>query len=185
MARFATVPVCSARSPVSGVETLAYEFFSGLRNAGVIRWEEERVQGRRGWTLHLANEIYPFIWDPRLFLVDSDKIASRPGMGDVELFGIKACAASAVPDPLKFGSDLIPRRGTNVLEDDDGRAMIFNPSQHTAESAPGLSVRRNILFLVVQVRIVDARSSSHKYVNVSWNGYLGSICGGTKMRAEK
>ena len=185
MARFATIPISSARSSVPGVETLAYEFLPGLGNARVIRREKKRVQGGGSWTFHLADEIQPFIWDPRLFLVDGDKVASHPGMRNVVLFGIKAGAACAVTDPLEFGRDLIPRCGTDIFEDDNGRAVVFNPSQHTTESTTGLSIRRDILFLVVQVRIVNARCSSHKYVDVSWNGYLGSIGCGTKVMVEK
>lgn len=90
-------------------------------------------------------------------------------MRDVILFGVKACVASAVPDPLEFDHDLVPWCGTNVLEDNNGRTVIFNPSHHTAEGATGLPVRRYILFLVVQVRIVDTRGSSYKYIGVSWN----------------
>ena len=169
MTRFTAVPIRSARSPVSSVETLTYELLPGLGNARVIRREKERVQSRGSWTLHLANKIQPLVRDPGLFLVDGDEIAPHPGMRDVVLLGIEACVTSAIPDLLEFDHNLIPRRGTNVLEDDDGRAMIFNPSQHTAECATRFSIRRYILFLIVQVRVVDARSSGHEHINVSWN----------------
>ena len=106
-------------------------------------------------------------------------------MRDIVLFGIKARVTSAVPDPLEFGHDLIPRCGTNVLEDNDGRAVVFDPSQHTAERATGLSVRRDVLFLIVQVRIVNTGSSSHEHIDVSWNWYLSTICGGTRVGVEK
>jgi len=151
VSRLATVPICSARPPVPGIETLAHKFLPGLGDARVIRRKKERVQGRGGRTLHLSDEIQPFTWDLGLFLVDSDKVASHPGVRDIVLFGIKARVTSAVPDPLEFCHDLIPRCRTNVLEEDDGRTMVFDPSQHTAERATGLSIRRDILFLVVQV----------------------------------
>ena len=184
MTRFTTIPIRSARSPVSGVETLAHKLFPGLGNARVIRREKKRVQGGGSRTLHLADEVQPLIWDPGLFLVDGDKIASHAGMRDVVLLCIKAGAASTVPDPLEFSRYLIPGCRANIFEDNNGRTMVFNPTQHAAESTTGLSVRRDILFLVVQVRIVDARCPSHKYVDVPWNGYLGSIRGGAKVRVE-
>ena len=72
-------------------------------------------------------------------------------MGDVVLFGIEARVTSAVPDPFEFDHDLVPGCGTDVLEDNDGRAVIFDPSHHTAKRAAGFSIRRDVLFLIVQV----------------------------------
>ena len=100
-------------------------------------------------------------------------------MRDIELLSVKASVTSAVPNPLEFNDDLIPRCGTDVLENDDQRTMIFYPSHHTTERATGLPIRGDILFLVVQIGVVNTRGPSHKHIHISGHRYFGSICCGT------
>ena len=180
MPRFATVPICSARPSIASIETLAHKFFPGLGNARVVRREKERVQSGGSGPLHFVDAFQPFSRDLGLFLVDSDKVASGPRVRDVELLSVKARVTSAVPNPFELDHDLIPGCGTDVLEDDDQRAVIFDPSHHTAEGATGLSIRGDVLFLVVQIGVVDARSSSHKHIDISGDRYFGTICGSAR-----
>jgi hypothetical protein len=53
--------------------------------------------------------------------------------------------------------DLVPRCVANVLEDNNRRLVFVYPLQHASERPAGLAVGINILLLVVQIGVIDAR----------------------------
>jgi hypothetical protein len=62
-----------------------------------------------------------------------------------------------VIDLVKVLHNLVPGSVANVFQDDNRWLVLLDPLQHASERPTGFTIRLDVVLLVVEVGIVDAR----------------------------
>lgn len=118
------------------------------------------VQRRGCRSFQLVDDpIFPRCGDAGAALIHGQKVNSGTSMGHVVELGIRPTELRAIVDFLEIFFHFGPWRGANVFEDDNGWSMPFDPRHHATESPSRFAIGIYVLFLVVEIRIIDARSA--------------------------
>lgn len=103
-----------------------------------------------------------------MLFVYSKEITTSTSVGDVVVLRIHSHLIRSILVLRPISDDLIPWSRTDVLHDDQGRAMPLDPGHHTLECTGRLSPIVNALLLVVQIGEVYAGGSGNEKIYVSW-----------------
>ncbi len=60
----------------------------------------------------------------------------------------------------------------------------ITPNTHASEGIPRFPLRFDVLFLVVQIRVIDTAGSGDEQINIARNLHESTICGGSVVVAE-
>jgi len=176
MARFASTPV-SVRS--SGIFTRTRQHASTLVDAMIIRVEEEGFKRRTRWSLESFDVRLPLLDERSIISLASKQVDSRSSVRNVETLCIDSHKLRVVTLIIESLRNLVPRRVAHVLQDDDRRLALSDPVHHPSERLPGFTLRVQSLAFVVQVGVINARSTRHQHVDVVGHINLGAVsCGG-------
>mmetsp|Transcript_14813 Transcript_14813/g.35286 ORF Transcript_14813/g.35286 Transcript_14813/m.35286 type:complete len:337 (-) Transcript_14813:390-1400(-) len=155
---------------------------------GVVGGQEEGFQGAARGALHAPDQPLPALRHPRglgaLLAIKRDQVDPRPRVRDVVLLGVQPHEPRHVALLLEVRLHLGPGRAANVLEDDDWRAVVLHPLHHAPERLPGLSLRIDVLLLVVEVAVIDTGRAGNEEVHIPRHVHKRSV-GGERLFAPE
>ena len=163
MTRFAPSPVsvCARR-----IFTRASQHTSTFVYTRIVGVEEECFERRARRSLERLYHTLPRFDERCIARFARKQVHTRTRVRNVEPLRVHAHETRVVALVFKLLLHLIPRRVAHVLQDDDRWLALSDPVHHPAERLTRLPLCLETLTLVVQVGVIDTRSTRDEHVDV-------------------